>query len=129
MSIADAYLAFNGLTLCNYRINWRDLPGGGLGDETLYHMFASGLFDHVEVREPWSDEVRYFRRSDMQRYVSERDRREIRRLQAQIQEMKERKEKNDAERTPVVPARGAGARGGDLGLGAAFRERSVKKES
>lgn len=129
MSLHDAYIEFDGLTMVNCRIDLRSLPGGGLGDEVLYHMFASGLFDRVTIRDPWSDVARHFRRADMQRYVTERDRLEIRKLQAQIQELEQRKEKNDAERSPVVPARGAGDRGGNSGLGGPLHPRAGKKES
>jgi hypothetical protein len=123
MFTRDAFLEFSGMTLTSFRLDWHQLPGGGMSDDLLYHMFQTGLFDFIRVQDPWSREARIYNRVDMQRYVTERDRLEIRRLQAEIKTLKEAA---DAKRSLPVADSGPVAVGRGPGVGDPVRE--SKKE-
>lgn len=80
----DAYIEFNGLHRNNCRIEESYLPGREITDGMLYHMFASGLFETVRVKRAYEGGYREYSRAQMQNYVQEKDRLEIRRLRAEL---------------------------------------------
>jgi hypothetical protein len=82
------YLEFTGLTLSNCRIDEYHLPGREITDVMLYHMFASGLFELVRVKRAYESTYQEYNRAQMQNYVVEKDRLEIRKLQAELAEAK-----------------------------------------
>lgn len=84
----ESYIEFTGLHICNYRIHEYSLPGREITDTLLYHMFATGLFEIVRVKREYDSRVQEYNRAQMQNYVQERDRLEIRRLQAELAEAK-----------------------------------------
>ena len=86
----DAYIEFTGLTWSNFRVDEQNLPGREISADMLYHMFASGLFYSVKVKMAFESTYREFNQHQMQRYVQEIDRLEIRRLQAQLAEAKKK---------------------------------------
>jgi hypothetical protein len=87
----DAYLQFTGLTFTNIRIDELSLPTREITEDMLYHMFASGLFYSVQVKRAYENTYREYNQHQMQRYVQERDRLEIRRLQAELANVKAKK--------------------------------------
>jgi hypothetical protein len=82
------YIEFSGLTMNNCRLEEYSLPGRQITDTLIYHMFASGLFDTVRVKLAYESTYQEYNRAQMQNYVQERDRLEIRKLRAEIAEMK-----------------------------------------
>lgn len=84
----DSYIEFTGLTFCNVRVEEYCLPGRELTETMIYHLFASGAFDIIKVKHPYDTRVQEYNRAQMQNYVQERDRLEIRRLQAELAEAK-----------------------------------------
>lgn len=82
------YIQFTGLTFCNIKIEERDLPGREITDVMLYHMFASGLFEMVRVQRAYENTYQDYNRAQIQNYVQEKDRLEIRRLHAELAEAK-----------------------------------------
>lgn len=87
----SSWIEFTGLSFCNCRVDEYLLPGREITDVTLYHMFASGLFEFVRVKRAYEPTYREYNRAQMQNYVQERDRLEIRRLQAELANEKARK--------------------------------------
>ncbi len=83
------YIQFTGLTCNNYIVEEYNLPGREITDTMLYHMFASGLFEIVKVQRAYDSNYQEYNRAQMQRYVQEKDRLEIRRLQAELVEAKQ----------------------------------------
>ena len=82
------YIQFTGLTCHNYIVEEYNLPGREITDTMLYHMFASGLFEMVKVQRAYETSYQEYNRAQMQRYVQEKDRLEIRRLQAELAQAK-----------------------------------------
>jgi hypothetical protein len=89
--MVGGYIQWTGLSFHEVRIDEESLHGKEITQDMLYHMFASGLFDYVRVKFKWSDDVTAYGRDRMMKFVQELDRLEIRRLRAELAELKERK--------------------------------------
>lgn len=86
--MTSAYIEFTGLTFCNARVDEVNLPGREITNDMLYHMFASCLFEQVKVNRGFGAPLETYNRSDQSRFVSERDRIEIRKLRAELELLK-----------------------------------------
>lgn len=87
----EEWIEFTGLSFVNCHIDSQYLPLRCITDDMLYHMFASGVFDVIRVKREFDRAYTSYDRAAMQNWVQQKDRLEIRRLKAELEDERARK--------------------------------------